>query len=191
MKKVILMMILIFIFVSVEVNAVEPKYMCVYGDSITAGYGLKDNADNFADILKKKYHLAKGTDFFNYSVSGATSSATLKQIKNTNAKVLQKADTIIISAGGNDIIDSYGMVLSNIVEQYYKDDIENAGISLGYNSPVRAICQLSELHENEIVSKIFDECMNARDFYKDTVDDFNKNINEMVKNIKSFAAIMK
>lgn len=194
MKKMIAGMIAVcitaFMFLSLSADAKEVKYMCVYGDSIPAGYGLSKQSQNFANMLSGEYGLTKGIDFLNYSVSGATSGEILRKISATNDKVLQKADTVIISAGGNDIMNVYGLKLIKSAEKY-RYELESAGIELNGNNPVSMIGQIAGLFlypdKAEIILRIFEDCMteSAQADYQKAVDDFGKNMREMVEHIKN------
>ena len=194
MKKtvfsVMAVLITVFLFFGVNVSAKEVKNICVYGDSIPAGYGLASPSENFVNQLAEEYSLKEGESLFNYAVSGATSGEILGQIKNTSNEILQNADTVIISAGGNDIMNEYGIKLVESAQKYGLE-IGSAGIVFDYQNPVNMIGQMLSMLINsdkaDIILNIFDDCMteSAKADYQKAVDDFEKNIQEMTEYIKN------
>ena len=87
MKKtvfsVMAVLITAFVFLGIKASAKEVKNICVYGDSIPAGYGLESPSENFVNKLAEEYSLKEGESLFNYAVSGPTSGDILGQIQNT------------------------------------------------------------------------------------------------------------
>lgn len=197
MKKIILsisaVLITAFVFLCIKASAKEVKNICVYGDSIPAGYGLESPSENFVNKLAEEYSLKEGESLFNYAVSGATSGEILGQILNTSNEVLQNADTVIISAGGNDIMNEYGLKLVESAQKYGLE-IGSAGIVFDYQNPVNMIGQMLSMLINsdkaDIILNIFDDCMteSAKADYQKAVDDFEKNIQEMTEYIKNMGS---
>lgn len=73
------------------------------GDSITAGYGLGDGEQSFAEKLASD----KGYSLKMLAESGDTSANLLAKIQNpANAETLKNADLITISIGGNDLMNA-------------------------------------------------------------------------------------
>ena len=194
MKKtvfsVMAVLITAFVFLGIKASAKEVKNICVYGDSIPAGYGLESPSENFVNKLAEEYSLKEGESLFNYAVSGATSGEILGQILNTSNEVLQNADTVIISAGGNDIMNEYGLKLVESAQKYGLE-IGSAGIVFDYQNPVNMIGQMLSMLINsdkaDIILNIFDDCMteSAKADYQKAVDVFEKNIQEMTEYIKN------
>lgn len=97
-----------------EISQNSPFQMTVLGDSIAAGYGLEGHdrenepcyeCASYANTLAEKYGLIPGTTYFNDAVSGATTSDLIKALDNTEIlKHLNRSDTILISIGGNDLL---------------------------------------------------------------------------------------
>ena len=105
MKKRILSMILTIIMITVSIPtnifAASPVHILALGDSITAGYGLKDPQNEcFTALLGDNYIVT------NKAVSGNTTAGVLKQLKNgtIDAQMITSADVITITIGGNDIM---------------------------------------------------------------------------------------
>ena len=187
MKKIIavLVMMTAFLFFSVNVSAKEVKNICVFGDSIPAGYGLENPSENFVNMLGAEYG-----DVKNFAVVGSESGQILERIENTDRDILKNADTVIISAGGNDIMNVYGLKLLESAEKY-RAEMESMRIVLNYSEPVNIIGQITALlfypEKADMILKIFDECMteSAKADYKKAVSDFGENMREMVRHIKS------
>ena len=61
MKKtvfsVMAVLITAFVFLGIKASAKEVKNICVYGDSIPAGYGLESPSENFVNKLAEEYLL--------------------------------------------------------------------------------------------------------------------------------------
>ena len=80
----------------------------VLGDSIARGYGLEDvETERFSALLSEK--LKKNyaeVNVANYGVDGRTGSELLDSIKNSPAPELKDCDHVIISIGGNNILQS-------------------------------------------------------------------------------------
>lgn len=80
----------------------QPFSLSVLGDSIASGYGLDNIEDSYSVLIakEKKYNLS------NCAVPGHTTSDLLHVVCNEEVarKGIEKANLVIISIGGNDII---------------------------------------------------------------------------------------
>jgi lysophospholipase L1-like esterase len=91
------------------------------GDSLTQGVG--DSTDNggylpYLETMLEKEKGIKEVDFYNYGVKGNRTTQLLKRLKSPQMKgALQKADLVILTIGGNDIL------------KVVKDNIENLQLS--------------------------------------------------------------
>ncbi|MFF2450447.1 SGNH/GDSL hydrolase family protein [Neobacillus sp. NPDC058068] len=78
------------------------------GDSLTQGVGDSTNQGGYLPYLKTLLEKEKGiqqVDFFNYGITGNRTTQLLKRLKTPEMKAdLQKADMVIITIGGNDIM---------------------------------------------------------------------------------------
>ncbi|MFJ5715177.1 SGNH/GDSL hydrolase family protein [Neobacillus sp. NPDC093127] len=78
------------------------------GDSLTQGVGDSTNQGGYLPYLKTMLEKEKGiqqVDFYNYGVTGNRTTQLLKRLKTPEMKAsLQKADMVIITIGGNDIM---------------------------------------------------------------------------------------
>lgn len=78
----------------------------VLGDSIAAGYGLSSSEKNYGQILGDYYGDASKVS--NFAVSGSTSQEWAEKLDSPSAELssaLTDADVVVISVGGNDIIN--------------------------------------------------------------------------------------
>ena len=105
LEKYGLKLILIFILlVSYSITA-QSKTLLILGDSISAGYGIKE-ADNWVTLLQKNY-VARDLDIkiINSSISGDTTIGGLGRIKRDLS--LFSPSHILIELGGNDALRGY------------------------------------------------------------------------------------
>ncbi|MFP5107639.1 SGNH/GDSL hydrolase family protein [Neobacillus sp. C211] len=91
------------------------------GDSLTKGVGDSTNKGGYLPYLETMLEKEKGikkVDFYNYGVKGNRTTQLLKRLKTPEMKaVIQKADLVILTIGGNDIM------------KVVKDNIENLQLS--------------------------------------------------------------
>lgn len=78
------------------------------GDSLTQGVGDSTDQGGYLPYLKTMLEKEKGikeVDFYNFGVKGNRTTQLLKRLKSPEIKpVLQKADLVILTIGGNDIM---------------------------------------------------------------------------------------
>lgn len=78
------------------------------GDSLTQGVGDSTGQGGYLPYLKNMLEHEKGikeVDFFNFGVTGNRTTQLLKRLQNPGMKnALQKADIVIITIGGNDLM---------------------------------------------------------------------------------------
>lgn len=95
------------------------------GDSLTQGVGDSTNQGGYLPYLKTMLEKEKGiqeVDFINYGVKGNRTTQLLKRLKSPEMKpVLQKADLVILTIGGNDIMK---IVRDNISDLQVSDFIK-------------------------------------------------------------------
>ncbi len=91
------------------------------GDSLTQGVGDSSNKGGYLPYLETMLEKEKGikeVDFYNYGVKGNRTTQLLKRLKTPEMKeAVQKADLVILTIGGNDIM------------KVMKDNIENLQLS--------------------------------------------------------------
>jgi len=78
------------------------------GDSLTQGVGDSTNKGGYLPYLETMLEKEKGikeVDFYNYGVKGNRTTQLLKRLKTSELKgALKKADLVILTIGGNDIM---------------------------------------------------------------------------------------
>lgn len=102
MKKFFAIMLALILALSAfgAFSETKPVYLAL-GDSITTGYGLKDNEKSFPEIVAEDY----GYTLYNYAVNGNTAPGILQQIADPALlEVAAKAEVITITCGGNDLM---------------------------------------------------------------------------------------
>jgi lysophospholipase L1-like esterase len=91
------------------------------GDSLTQGVGDSTSKGGYLPYLETMLEKEKGikdVDFYNYGVKGNRTTQLLKRLKTPEMKaVVQKADLVILTIGGNDIM------------KVVKDNIDNLQLS--------------------------------------------------------------
>jgi lysophospholipase L1-like esterase len=99
------------------------------GDSLTQGVGDSTDHGGYLPYLKTMLEKEKGiqnVDFYNYGVTGNRTSQLLKRLKTPEIKVmLQKADLVIITIGGNDIMKVVRDNISNLQLSKFTTEKEN------------------------------------------------------------------
>ncbi len=84
-----------------EATSNETKHILIFGDSITAGYGLEDPTDAFPGVLQQKIDSAKlNYKVINAGLSGETSAGGKARIDWLLKK--QPVDIFVLELGGND-----------------------------------------------------------------------------------------
>lgn len=113
MKNILLAVLFIFTAMfrgSQAYGAAPAENLVVLGDSIASGYGLAEYTAgtdysaplSFANMLGAEY-----SGYKNFAVDGRTSAQLLYSLNEPNeelAAALSKADTVVISIGGNDFL---------------------------------------------------------------------------------------
>lgn len=94
-----------------ENNEKELESMLVLGDSIASGYGLEGyvpgksySDDSYGVMLKKEYGLSD-EGYNNFAIDGQTSEELFQKLESGTYDSYLDNDIIIISIGGNDLLD--------------------------------------------------------------------------------------
>ena len=97
----------LFIFVLVFSNSIiaDDKKLLILGDSISAGFGIKES-QNWTTLLKSSFSKeGKSLEIINSSISGDTTSGGLSRInRDLNT---YKPDFVLVELGGNDALRGY------------------------------------------------------------------------------------
>lgn len=93
----------------VPLDFIPENYTVVsIGDSLTAGVGDSTKRGGYIPYLKEILEMEKGVknaEFYNFGVSGSKTGEILQRIKKEEVKEnLEKANMVIITTGGNDIM---------------------------------------------------------------------------------------
>ena len=110
--KIILILFLTF---SYSITA-ESKKLLILGDSISAGYGLKES-ENWVQLLETSLKTSiKGLKIINSSISGDTTIGGLSRIESDLAE--HKPNYVLVELGGNDALRGYPInkIKSNLLK---------------------------------------------------------------------------
>ena len=106
--------IFLFLFLTFSYSiTADTKKLLIFGDSISAGYGIKES-ENWVDLLTNKLNENSKINYIliNSSVSGDTTSGGASRIKKTLE--VHSPDYVLIELGGNDALRGYP--ITNIQE---------------------------------------------------------------------------
>lgn len=114
-----MVLVLCLSLLPVTVLAAGSSYVAL-GDSITTGYGLGEGEQSFAEIVAEEKGYTLNDDL---AADGATSWDLLKVVTSSaNAEILENADLITITIGGNDLMGALYQFLADA----YNADKEDA-----------------------------------------------------------------
>ena len=103
-KYTLKIILIIFSMVSYSITA-ETKKLLILGDSISAGYGLKES-ENWVSLLETTLKRDSfDIEIINSSVSGDTTIGGLSRIKNDITRY--RPDYVLVELGGNDALRGY------------------------------------------------------------------------------------
>ena len=110
--KIILILFLTFSYSIIA----ESKKLLILGDSISAGYGLKES-ENWVQLLEISLKTSiKGLKIINSSISGDTTIGGLSRIESDLAE--HKPNYVLVELGGNDALRGYPInkIKSNLLK---------------------------------------------------------------------------
>ena len=110
--KIILILFLTFSYSIIA----ESKKLLILGDSISAGYGLKES-ENWVQLLETSLKTSiKGLKIINSSISGDTTIGGLSRIERDLAE--HKPNYVLVELGGNDALRGYPInkIKSNLLK---------------------------------------------------------------------------
>ncbi|MBQ9460501.1 MAG: hypothetical protein IJU51_01085 [Clostridia bacterium] len=171
--------------------------IAVFGDSISAGYRLENfdrydyskAEDCFANILCSHYGLEYGKTFFNFSKTGDASDDTLDVLRSADKEIIKNSDVIIISTGGNDVMDVVELALYDA----FKNESENfrkLGINIDLSSlgaiEKTLLSVFSDPNAKEPLDRIIKKCTDTtvQNSFSNTVLKYEENIKEMISYIR-------
>lgn len=168
----------------------------VFGDSISAGYRLDnydpyDNSkpeDCFANILCRHYGLEYGKNFFNFSKTGDDSNDTLAALRSADKELIKKADVIIISTGGNDVMDIVELALYDAFKEE-SENLSKLGIEINLltlDSIEKTLFNVfSDPRSKDSIDRIIEKCNDkaVQNTFNDAVLRYESNVKEMISYI--------
>lgn len=103
----------------IPVDFIPESYTFVAaGDSLTQGVGDSSNRGGYVHFLEELLEEEKGiksTDFYNFGVKGNRTSQLLERLKTNEVKgAVEKADVVMITIGGNDMMKVVRENFSNL-----------------------------------------------------------------------------
>jgi len=123
--------ILILLIFSISNQAdIKTESLLIYGDSISAGYGMSKEKQWSVLLQEKINHENLEIKIFNSSVSGETTSGGLARINQTIESI--KPDYLLLELGGNDALRGYPpkQIASNLEEIIKIADSANVKVLL-------------------------------------------------------------
>ena len=104
-RKIKILSFLILIFFGADAFTEQKSSLLIYGDSISAGYGM-DKDKQWSEILKFIFQENNlSLNVFNRSVSGETTGGGLTRIEDTLNEL--KPSYMLLELGGNDALRGY------------------------------------------------------------------------------------
>ena len=114
-KYGLIIILILFLTFSYSIIA-ESKKLLILGDSISAGYGLKES-ENWVQLLETSLKTSiKGLKIINSSISGDTTIGGLSRIESDLAE--HKPNYVLVELGGNDALRGYPInkIKSNLLK---------------------------------------------------------------------------
>lgn len=124
MKKIFVIFIIFFLFKNMIYAKENYNYLAL-GDSITKGYGVKEE-ENYSykiyEYLNKTYNVT----YYNDAISGYDTNQFISLLENNNIiNKIKNANLITLSIGSNDILKYLNIKLINQASLEFIDNIKN------------------------------------------------------------------
>jgi acyl-CoA thioesterase I len=172
----------------------------VFGDSLSAGYGLPQEA-GWVSLLKKRLQTQSATHLINNSISGETASGGRNRIE--QALKTHRPDIVIIELGGNDglrgaSIESIRDNLEAIIEACLRNKatVLLAGMQLppnygiAYTQKFQDIYpQLAKRHQLKLVPFLLDGFGDKREFFQ--ADGIHPNAHAQIKIVENVWKVLR
>lgn len=105
----------VLLFYAAPATAANVIRVVVYGDSLTSGYQLTEEA-SYASQLRKKLQAIgySNVEVINMSVAGETTTGGLERL---SSLLLKQPDVVVLQLGGNDVIRGVnaGLIYQNLI----------------------------------------------------------------------------
>ena len=109
--------IFVFLFLTISYSiTAETKKLLILGDSISAGYGIKES-ENWVQLLENSVNSSSSQlKIINSSISGDTTIGGLSRIEND--LITHKPNYVLVELGGNDALRGYPIekIKSNLLK---------------------------------------------------------------------------
>lgn len=172
----------------------------VFGDSLSAGYGLPQEA-GWVNLLKKRLPTQSQTQLINNSISGETAMGGRNRIE--KALKIHRPDIVILELGGNDglrgaSIESIRENLEAIIEACQRNNamVLLAGMQLppnygiAYTQKFQDIyAQLAKRHRLKLVPFLLDGFGDKREFFQ--ADGIHPNANAQQKIVENVWKVLR
>lgn len=135
----------------------NPTDLLLFGDSIATGYGLSSDEINYGQQLAQAFGLT-GSKYTNLAHDGDTSGDLLVKISDSAAgDSIQKADTVVISIGGNDVLGPFFTLVKTAIghPEFTSAQLEAAIAA----DPVTTISEISASMQSSSAKALFDEAV--------------------------------
>ena len=149
-------------FAVTSTASAETPTVLVLGDSISTGYGLSDTDNSYASLVADYY----GATYINYAQDGLKAEELKVSLENgTYDTELSKADYVLVTIGGNDIIAPALEIIQNVTKKY--------GYNVDDYTSVKELISTFSSKDQAMVDEVIDELANTistRKVSKDYVD---------------------
>ena len=191
-------MLLCLLLFSLPVSAApEDDVTVAFGDSIVAGYALDGYSgssdeltkDSFLQLWADDHGLKVNESVYCFAKTGYTSENILASVKKADKDTLSKAKVVLFTAGGNDVMDTYGeffmkAIMSNM-ELIQKYNLQfNV---MDHNATEKSILSvLSDPDKKELVDTLVGYCTNeeAQSTYQTMISNYEANLRAIVETIR-------
>lgn len=137
-------------FVVTSTASAETPTVLVLGDSISTGYGLSDTDNSYASLVADYY----GATYINYAQDGLKAEELKVSLENgTYDTELSKADYVLVTIGGNDIIAPALEIIQNVTKKY--------GYNVDDYTSVKELISTFSSKDQAMVNEVIDELANT------------------------------
>ena len=163
-------------FVVTSTASAETPTVLVLGDSISTGYGLSDTGNSYASLVADYY----GATCVNYAQDGLKAEELKVKLENGDYDTeLSKADYVLISIGGNDVLAPALEIIQKVTKEY--------GYEVDSYKNVKELLSAFSSKDQEMVDKVIEELGNnvfpkkvSRDYVKPSIKYVSEHTNGKV-----------
>ena len=163
-------------FVVTSTASAETPTVLVLGDSISTGYGLSDTDNSYASLVADYY----GATCVNYAQDGLKAEELKVKLENGDYDTeLSKADYVLISIGGNDVLAPALEIIQKVTKEY--------GYEVDSYKNVKELLSAFSSKDQEMVDKVIEELGNnvfpkkvSRDYVKPCIKYVSEHTNGKV-----------